>query len=115
MKRALFAALLLCASATAHAQSAAQSLDAAVLRAIHTGDLRHARELAVTPQHWQWINDASSPGASRPTYMQTRKDMANSQACKDAQRSAQLSANMIKPDWQQVATARESARVACGY
>ena len=114
MRKAILVAALLFATAPIQAQASSQALDAAVLRAINSGDMRHARDLAVTPQHWEWINGSSTP-ARRPTYMETRQKMANSAACKDAQRSAQLAANMINPDWSSVATARESARIACGY
>lgn len=101
-----------------------EDLDAAVMSAISNGDLEHARQLAVTPQHWQWIHQAengnttSGSGTGYQSRAQVQQQMIDSQECQDARRHYQIEASL--PDnashskRASVEAARMSVQAACG-
>jgi hypothetical protein len=91
-----------------------RALDAAVMSAIARGDLGHARSLATTERHWGMIRDAQGGGQGPRTRADVRSEMGNSQACREAQRSAQIEAGRIKQDWHAIEAARQAAGAACG-
>ena len=108
----LVALLILCSPAGAQRDSEKSALDAAVMSALTRGDISHARRLAVTAEHWQWIDGAQREGRSRP---QTgMSGPASSQACANAQRSHELEAGRFKKNWAAIEAKREAAMAACG-
>lgn len=112
----ILAALILCSPAGAQQKSADQrALDAAVISAITRGDMNHARRLAVTAEHWHWIDGAQREGAQRSTPRADARDEArSSQACADAQRRHRIEAGRIKKNRAAIDATRQAARSACG-
>lgn len=102
------AAALIAIPAAAQTANERRQLDAAVSAAIARGDFRHAREMAVTAEHWQWISEAQSNSGG------SGKSRASSQECKEARRSYEVAAGMYKRSRSEIAAKRESVRVACG-
>ena len=107
-------ALILCSPAGAQRASEKRALDAAVMSAITRGDMNHARRLAVTAEHWQWIDGAQREGAQRNRPQADTSDPASSQACADAQRSHRIEAGRINKNWAAIDAKRQAARSACG-
>lgn len=92
--------------------SDSQKLDAAVQRAIVSRDFRHAKELALTPKHWEWIKEAEKGPAK--TEANLRWEQLNSRECKQAQRSFDIQASSVKKDLAEIERMRERERSACG-
>lgn len=87
-----------------------EKLDDAVKRAIASHDLRHARELALTPKHWRWIEEAIPV----KTEANLRWEQLNSYECKQAQRSYDLQASSIRYDLAEIERKRQAERATCG-
>lgn len=110
-------ALLLFISLPLHAQSSdARQLDAAVLRAIGNHDIAHAKDLALTAEHWKWIKDAETGALSDNgmTRSDLRAKLASSPECAQARRHLQIEAGAFKTDSYKITTARSGVDVACG-
>lgn len=92
--------------------SDSQKLDAAIQRAIVSRDFRHAKELALTPKHWEWIKEAEKGPAK--TEANLRWEQLNSQECKQAQRSFDIQASSVKRDLAEIERKRQRELSACG-
>ena len=89
-----------------------QRLDTAVKSAIASRDFRHARELALTPMHWEWIKEAEKP--PKKTEANLRWEQLNSQECKQAQRSFDIEASSVKRNLAEIERKRQRELSACG-
>lgn len=95
----------------------ARLLDAKVAEAIGSGDLRGARALAVTPEHWRMIAEAEQQ-LRRPVTGKTDADLRaeakNSRECESAQWSYDLAASANSSKRATVEAARSKMYSACG-
>ncbi len=94
------------------ASAGGRELDLAVRDAIARKDLGHARNLALTPAHWQWIK-AAEAGPPK-TEANLRWEQLNSQQCKQAQRSHDIAVASILNDYAEIQRKREAERQVCG-
>jgi hypothetical protein len=90
----------------------AKALDGMVDEAIGSGDLRRAKELAITPAHWSKIRMAETP---RPkTSAEIQAEMANSEKCEHAKRSYEIEANSHKQVQESIDAKKRVMYSACG-
>lgn len=94
-----------------------RALDAAVRAALARNDLSHAKSLAVTAEHWAWIQDAQNPknaSGGGKSYGDYRSDMANSPQCASARRSYEIESGAFKPNYAAIEAKRAGMSSACG-
>lgn len=94
-----------------------KQLDALVRSALATGDLTKAKELAVTEQHWQWIeerNYRSEQVIAGRTEADLSSEKYNSQECESAKRSYIIETSRLKPTNASIAAKEAIMRQACG-
>lgn len=89
-------------------------LDSLVKEAIVSGDMRHARDLALTEKHWGWITEAQKNAQSQPVTGRTAADLraekSGTQACQHAKRSLDLESSSTEA----IDTKRRLMYEACG-
>jgi len=102
---------------TAHEMNA-RLLDNKVAAAIGSGDLSRAREIALTPEHWQWINEAEQGRRSQQpagrTQADVQADMQGSSACKEAKWSYEVESSSIAKNAAKIDASRRQVNAACG-
>lgn len=94
-----------------------KQLDALVRSALATGNLTKAKELAVTQQHWQWIeerNYRSEQVIAGRTEADLSSEKYNSQECESAKRSYMIETSRLKPTNASIAAKEAIMRQACG-
>lgn len=79
-------------SGAENSNSSQRYLDMKVNEAIGTGDLRRAKELALTPEHWEKIRAAEKPTKESKSEAEIQAEMADSEKCKMAKRDYELAA-----------------------
>ena len=79
-------------SGAGNSNSSQRYLDMKVDEAIGTGDLRRAKELALTPEHWEKIRAAETPTKKSKNEAEIQAEMADSEKCKMAKRDYELAA-----------------------
>lgn len=89
-----------------------ESLDAMFNEAIGAGDLRRAKELALTPKHWAQIRVAETPRAK--TSAEIQSEMASSSECQQAKRSYEIEAGAYNPKKEFLNAKKRVMYSACG-
>lgn len=89
-----------------------KTLDSLVSEAIGRGDLRSARELATTPEHWSKIHEAEAP--RQKTSAEIQAEIANSEECKRAKRNYELEAGLVKQEKESIDAKKRFMYSACG-
>lgn len=89
-----------------------RTLDRMVDEAIGIGDLRRAKELALTPGHWSKIREAETP--KQKTSAEIQAAQASSEECKQAKRSYELEAGAIKQEKESIDAKKRFMYSACG-
>lgn len=91
-----------------------RQLDSLVKAAIVSGDMRHARDLAVTAKHWEWIDEAQKYAQARPvtgrTVADLRAEKSGTLECQQAKRSLDLESSSTEA----IDTKRRLMYEACG-
>lgn len=91
-----------------------RQLDSLVKAAIVSGDIRRARDLAVTTKHWEWIDEAQKNAQTRPVIGRTEADLraekSGTQECQHAKRSLDLESSSKEA----IDTKRRLMYEACG-
>lgn len=88
------------------------TLDHMVDEAIGTGDLRRAKELALTSDHWEKIRLAETP--TQKSDAELKIQQANSDECSQAKRSYQLEAGAIRQNESLINSKKRLMYSACG-
>lgn len=100
-------------SHSSEASSSQRSLDMKVSEAIGSGDLRRAKELALTPEHWEKIRVAER-GVPK-TEADAQAEMRDSIECKQATRSYDVEARFADDFSKKLVDAKKhSMYLACG-
>lgn len=89
-----------------------RDLDVMVDEAIGTGNLRRAKELALTSEHWAKIRAAQTP--KQKSDAEIKVEQASSEECKQAKRAYDLEAGAIKPNSAQIDAKESLMHIACG-
>lgn len=89
-----------------------KNLDRLVDEAIGTGDLRLAKELALTSEHWAKIQMAETP--KEKSRAQIHSEQADSEKCKMALRAYELQAGDTKQEPELIDAKKRSMYLACG-
>jgi len=91
-----------------------RQLDSLVKAAIVSGDMRRARDLAVTTKHWEWIDEAQKNAQTRPVIGRTEADLRAEKSgtleCQQAKRSLDLESSSKEA----IDTKRRLMYEACG-
>jgi len=111
--------------ATSNEAALSRDLDAAVRRAIASGNLTHAEQLATTSQRRAWIQEAKSLNqnapsivGNRPVVGRTEADLAaekgGASECENARRNYEVEASAFKQGQGSLDARRTMMYAACG-